>query len=101
MFDYHVFMSITPALQAPSIPAALSRGMTYELAEVLERLETVRKADRAASSDEERLAWIEQIRAVQRRADALTAVLIAEADEANSAMRARHTHLSDWLARSG
>jgi len=94
-------MSTTPTLQAPPAPAAYGRGITHELAEVLERLETVRKVDRSPASDEERLAWIEQIRAVQRRADALTAVLIAEADEANSAMKARHTHLSDWLARSG
>jgi hypothetical protein len=28
-------------------------------------------------------------------------VLIAEADEAGSAMRARHTRLEDWMARSG
>jgi hypothetical protein len=53
------------------------------------------------ASDEARLGWIEQVRGVQRRADALAAILIGEADEANSAMRARHSHLQDWLVRSG
>jgi hypothetical protein len=94
-------MSTTPALLAPPSPAAVGSGITRELSEVVERLETVRTVDRSVASDEHRLAWIEQIREVQRRADALTVVLIAEADEANSAMRARHTHLTDWLARSG
>ena len=68
---------------------------------VLIELEQVRVADRSAASDEHRLAWIEQVRQVQRRVDALAAVLIGEADAAGSAMRARHTHLQDWLARSG
>jgi hypothetical protein len=94
-------MSTTLDPVAPPNPAVLSCGIGRELGEVLKRLETVRTVDRSRASDEQRLAWIEQIRAVQRRAEALTSVLIAEADEANSAMKARHTHLSDWLARSG
>lgn len=68
---------------------------------VVRDLEHVRAADRTRASDEARLAWIEQVRGVQRRVDALAAILIGEADEANSAMRARHSHLQDWLARSG
>jgi len=64
-------------------------------------LEHVRAADRTRASDEARLGWIEQVRGVQRRVGALAAILIGEADEANSAMRARHSHLQDWLARSG
>jgi len=46
-------------------------------------------------------AWIDNIRDIGRRVTALNAVLIAEADEAGSAMRARHTRLEDWMARSG
>lgn len=64
-------------------------------------LEDFRLADRSAASDEERLAWIDEIRDIGRRVTALTSVLVAEADEAGSAMRARHTRLEDWMVRSG
>jgi hypothetical protein len=71
------------------------------LDEVLCGLETVRVADRTMASDGERLGWIEQVTEAERRVSALKAVLIGEADEAGSAMRARHTPLRDWLAGSG
>jgi hypothetical protein len=64
-------------------------------------LESFRLADRTMASDEHRLAWIDEIRDIGRRVTAMTAVLVAEADEAGSAMRARHTRLEDWMARSG
>ena len=64
-------------------------------------LETFRQTDRTSASDEDRLAWVDGIREIGRRVWALTAVLVAEADEAGSAMRARHTRLEDWMARSG
>ncbi|MHB1009089.1 MAG: HNH endonuclease signature motif containing protein [Propionibacteriaceae bacterium] len=64
-------------------------------------LEAFRQTDRTAASDEDRLAWVDEIRDLGRRVTALTAVLVAEADEAGSAMRARHTRLEDWMARSG
>ncbi len=64
-------------------------------------LERVRSADRSMASDEQRLSWIERVRRLQRQVDALAVILVGEADEASSAMRARHTHLQDWLARSG
>ena len=67
---------------------------------VLCGLETVRVADRSMASDEERLGWIEKVVEAERRVSALKAVLIGEADEAGSAMRARHTPLRDWLAGS-
>jgi hypothetical protein len=51
--------------------------------------------------DEERLAWVDEIRDLNRRVTALSAVLVAEADEAGSSLRARHTRLEDWMARSG
>jgi hypothetical protein len=71
------------------------------LDEVLCGLETVRVADRTMASDGERLTWIEKVTEAERRVSALKAVLIGEADEAGSAMRARHSPLRDWLAGSG
>jgi hypothetical protein len=64
-------------------------------------LERVRSADRTMASDEQRLSWIERVRRLQRQVDAFAVILVGEADEASSAMRARHSHLQDWLARSG
>ncbi len=64
-------------------------------------LETFRQTDRTNASDEDRLAWIDEARDIGRRVTAMTAVLVAEADESGSAMRARHTRLEDWMARSG
>ena len=64
-------------------------------------LEGFRLFDRGSASDEVRLGWMDEIRDIGRRVSALTAVLVAEADEAGSAMRARHTRLEDWMARSG
>lgn len=71
------------------------------LTQVRQLLESFRQTDRSASSDEARLAWVDEIRDLERRVTALSAVLVAEADEAGSAMRARHTRLEDWMARSG
>ena len=64
-------------------------------------LEAFRLMDRSAASDEQRLGWVDEIRDLGRRVSALTSVLVAEADEAGSAMRARHTRLEDWMVRSG
>jgi hypothetical protein len=68
--------------------------------EVVMAEEAVRLVDRTMASDEQRLAWIEQIHEVERRAVALKGLLVAGA-EAGSAMRSRGTRLADWLARSG
>ncbi len=64
-------------------------------------LEGFRLADRTTASDEGRLLWVDEIRDLGRRVTALTAVLVGEADQAGSAMRARHTRLEEWMARSG
>ncbi|HEX7396165.1 MAG TPA: hypothetical protein VF312_01345, partial [Propionibacteriaceae bacterium] len=87
----------------PSPPASVAStaGLREGLAAIREILENTRLADRSAASDEDRLAWIDEIRDIGRRVTALSSVLIAEADEAGSAMRARHTRLEDWMARSG
>jgi len=94
-------MSTTPSSLTPPAPAQLSSALGTVLDEVLCALETVRVADRTMASDEERLEWIEKVTEAERRAAALKAVLIGEAGEAGSAMRARHTPLRDWLAGSG
>ncbi len=94
-------MLITPSSWVPPTPARLSSALRTVLDEVLCGLETVRAADRTMASDEERLGWIEQVVEAERRVSALKAVLIGEADEAGSSMRARHTPLRDWLAGSG
>jgi hypothetical protein len=94
-------MSTTPSSLTPPAPAQLSSGLGTVLDEVLCGLETVRVADRTMASDGERLTWIEKVTDAERRVSALKAVLIGEADEAGSAMRARHTPLRDWLAGSG
>lgn len=64
-------------------------------------LEEFRLADRSTASDENRLVWLDEVRDIGRRVTALTSVLVAEADQAGSAMRARHTRPEDWMARSG
>ena len=97
-YDYTKSMSTTPSSLTPPAPARLSSALGTVLDEVLCGLETVRVADRTMASDGERLGWIEQVTEAERRVSALKAVLIGEADEAGSAMRARHTPLRDWLA---
>jgi hypothetical protein len=94
-------MSPYPSSLTPSAPARLSSAVDGALGDVLCGLEAVRVADRTMASDGERLGWIEQVVEAERRVSALKAVLIGEADEAGSAMRARHTPLRDWLAGSG
>ena len=94
-------MLITPSSRIPPKPARMSSALGTVLGEVLRGLETVRVADRTMASDGERLEWIEKVTETERRVSALKAVLIGEADEAGSAMRARHTPLRDWLAGSG
>jgi len=94
-------MSTNPSSLTPTAPAQLSSALGTVLDEVLCALETVRVADRTMASDGERLTWIEKVTEAERRVSALKAVLIGEADEAGSAMRARHTRLRDWLAGSG
>jgi hypothetical protein len=64
-------------------------------------LDHFRRTDRTTASDEDRLVWVDEIRDLGRRVSALTAVLVAEADEAGSCMRARHTRLEDWMTRTG
>jgi hypothetical protein len=90
-------MSSTPVRERSSSCREVGRWFD----DVARDLDQVRATDRSGATDEERLAWVEQVRGLQRRVDALAAMLIGEADEAGSAMRARHTHLQDWLARSG
>jgi hypothetical protein len=79
----------------------LATGPSDCFAILREALEEIRTADRSAVRDEVRLTWIDEIRDIGRRVTALTSVLVAEADEAGSAMRARHTRLEDWMARTG
>ncbi|HSN12719.1 MAG TPA: DUF222 domain-containing protein, partial [Propionibacteriaceae bacterium] len=90
-------MNATPVLERTS--SACDVGACFD--RIGCELEQVRRADRTMASDEQRLAWIERARGLQRQVDALAVILVGEADEANSAMRARHSHLQDWLARSG
>jgi len=86
---------------SPRASVASTAGLREGFAAIREILENTRLADRSAASDEDRLAWIDDIHDIGRLVTALNAVLIAEADEAGSAMRARHTRLEDWMARSG
>jgi hypothetical protein len=83
-----------------SLPASRTRVRDV-LDDVLSGLETVRLADRTGASDQDRLSWVEKLMEAERRVGALKTVMIGEADEAGSAMRAAHTTLPDWLARSG
>ncbi len=69
--------------------------------EIRTLLDDFRVMDRTTASDEDRLVWVDEIRDLGRRVSALTAVLVAEADEAGSCMRARHTRLEDWMTRTG
>lgn len=94
-------MSITSESPTRRVPARLSSTVGTVLGDVLFGLERLRVADRTRASDEERLGWIEQITEAERRVSALRTLFIGEADEAGSAMRARHTPLRDWLAGSG
>jgi hypothetical protein len=94
-------MRTNPKSSTVPASATLSSAPGDVLHEVLCELEAVRVADRTGASDEERLDWIEKIVEAERRVSALKAVLIGEADEAGSAMRARHAPLRDWLAGSG
>lgn len=81
--------------------SAPARAWRDEFGAVREVLERFRRADRSVASDDERLAWLDDVRDLGRRLAALSAVLISEADQAGSAMRARGTRLEDWLARNG
>jgi len=94
-FDYSTYMGTTASTTAPptSVCAVLD--------DVLSGLETVRVTDRTDASDADRLSWVEKLVEAERRVSALKTVLIGEADEAGSAMRAVHTPLRDFLSRSG
>jgi hypothetical protein len=92
-------MEVAAAVAGTTSVASL--GVLDGFAQVRSVLEAFRLADRTVASDEDRLVWVDEIRDLGRRVSALTAVLVAEADEAESAMRARHTRLEDWMARSG
>src|SRR5665647_3342060 len=94
-------MSTTPRSLTPPVSTRLSSALGTVLDGVQCGLETVRVADRTMASDGERLTWIEKVTEAERRVSALKAVLIGEAEEAGSAMRARHTPLRDWIAGSG
>jgi hypothetical protein len=87
--------------QTPRPSEGLSSAVCCALDGVLAGLETVRVSDRTTAADEQRLAWIEKITDAERRVSALKTVLVGEAEEAGSSMRARHTPLRDWLAGSG
>src|SRR5664279_2510289 len=93
-------MEATAAFSTTTTPVA-STSVRGDFHQIRSLLEDFRLADRTMASDEHRLAWIDEIRDIARRATALTSVLVAEADEAGSAMRARHTRLEDWMARTG
>ncbi|MBI4899121.1 MAG: DUF222 domain-containing protein, partial [Actinobacteria bacterium] len=94
-------MSIASLQGLPSTPAASSCELGRVLDEVKILLEVVRTTERSGANDEERLGWVDQIRDITRRATAMASVLVNEADEAGSAMRARHSRLEDWMARTG
>jgi hypothetical protein len=94
-------MSIASLQGLPSTPAASSCELGRVLDEVKILLEVVRTTERSGANDEERLSWVDQMRDITRRATAMASVLVNEADEAGSAMRARHTRLEDWMARTG
>ncbi len=100
MFVYGGYMDALAALSMTATPVVRS---TAQLAfqQIRAALEEIRGADRTMASDDERLAWIDEIRDLGRRVTAMTSMLVAEADEAGSAMRARHTRLEDWMARTG
>jgi len=93
-------MDDIPAL-ATTTTAVVRSGACVGFEPIRSLLEAFRQTDRTTASDEDRLAWIDEIRDIGRRVTAMTAVLVAEADEAGSALRARHTRLEDWMARSG
>ena len=99
-YVYCEYMDDMAAFSATTTPVA-STSVHGDFHQIRSLLEDFRLADRSTSSDEDRLAWIDEIRDIGRRVTALTSVLVAEADEAGSAMRARHTRLEDWMARSG
>jgi hypothetical protein len=85
----------------PTTTAVASGRVRSDFPRIRDLLEGFRLMDRTAASDEDRLTWVDEIRDIARRVTALAAVLVAEADEAGSAMRARHTRLEDWMSRSG
>src|SRR5664280_324114 len=101
VFCYHCHMKQSSPPPSPPASVASTAWLREGFAAIREILENTRLADRSAASDENRLVWIDEIRDIGRRVTALTSVLVAEADEAGSAMRARHTRLEDWMARSG
>ena len=85
----------------PTTGTVLGAGVCAAFEQVRELLEGFRSMDRSAAADEDRLEWVDQTRDLGRRVTALTSVLVAEADEAGSAMRVGHTRLEDWMARTG
>ena len=96
---YGGYMDDTAAVPTPTTMVGSAACAGFE--EIRGVLDAFRLADRTMASDEDRLTWIDEIRDLSRRVNALTAVLVAEADEAGSSLRARHTRLEDWMARSG
>ncbi len=85
----------------PNTATAVCTDARVGFQEIRGLLEDFRRSDRTMASDEDRLVWLDEIRDLNRRVTALTAVLVAEADEAGSSLRARHTRLEDWMTRSG
>ena len=92
-------MDVTAAVSTTDVVAGKAGRPVLE--EVRDLLDGFRRLDRSAASDEQRLAWVDQIRELSRRVTALSMVLVGEADEAGSSLRARHTRLEDWMTRSG
>ncbi|OYO24108.1 hypothetical protein CGZ93_04630 [Enemella dayhoffiae] len=72
-------------------------GALEALQGVLHLLDRVR-SDRSGLGPEERLEIVEAARLASRRLKALTAVVVAEADAAESSMVARGTPMTSWLA---
>ena len=78
---------------------ALGTGVV--LAEVRRLLDAVDHPARAGIGHTERLALVTAGRHAARQLDALVTTLVAEADQANSAMAARGTPTTSWLTLDG
>ena len=77
------------------------RSTSEALGLIAAALDAVDHASRAALGHAERLELVEAGRRVAGRVAALVAVLVSEADAAGSAMVARGTPTTSWLALSG
>ncbi|MFP5417009.1 MAG: DUF222 domain-containing protein [Actinomycetes bacterium] len=83
------------------MPTPGSLATSSALAQVEALLASVDHTSRAALPAVERLALVDSADRVARRADALRAVLIAEADRSKASMVAKGTPMTSYLASSG